>query len=359
MTQNVYSVTSGESDDVLDKYDSLLKRSEALYNSLPADKQPSFYELQLYAVQSANNIANTFINADKASLYKSQGRGASVNKYSEKSKSTWAKITEDTNEYNTMLQNKWKNAVNPFQKKESGSWDIMRNWKSDVVPATLETVDTLPFTEMGIAVENQKDINISPTLEFSGYSKDIRFIDIFNRGTGSFDWKITSDTDWIIFNKTNGTVCDDDRIYAGIDWDRVPVGNSTAKITVTRYIGENAVQSKSIDVKVNNDIKSLPEKTYAEANGYVSIEAEHFTRSVQNGSYKWTEQDDFGRSGTSMKFMPDTADSITDNGAYLEYDVNFESTGTFDVDIYRMPTLNERGSVNFALGMSERTTAWE
>lgn len=357
MTQNVYSVTSGEGDDVLDKYDSLLKRSEALYNLLPADKQPSFYELQLYAVRSANNIANTFINADKASLYKSQGRGASVNKYSEKSKLAWAKITEDTNEYNTMLQNKWKNAVNPFQKKESGSWDIMRNWKSDVVPATLETVDTLPFTEMGIAVENQKDINISPTLEFSGYSKDIRFIDIFNRGTGSFDWKITSDADWIIFNKTNGTVYDDDHIYAGVDWDRVPVGDSTAKITVTRYIGENAVQSKSINVKVNNDIKSLPEKTYAEANGYVSIETEHFTRSVQNGSYKWTEQDDFGRNGTSMKFMPDTADSITDNDAYLEYDVNFESTGTFDVDIYRMPTLNERGSVNFALGIDEAEPA--
>ncbi|MGM9937055.1 MAG: glycosyl hydrolase 115 family protein, partial [Candidatus Ornithomonoglobus sp.] len=355
MTQGVYSITScgDEGQIVLDRYDSLLKRSEALYNSLPQDKQPSFYELQLYAVKSANNIVQTFINADKASLYKEQGRGANVNKYSEKSKSAWAKITEDMNEYNTMLGGKWNNIVNPFQKVESGSWDIMRNWKKDSSTAVSETVATLPYTDMGIAVENQQDINTAPVLEFSGYTKDFRFVDIFNCGTRSFDWKITSDKDWVIFNKTNGTVYDDDRIYAGIDWDKAPDGKSAAEITVTRYIGENAVQSKTIDVKVNNDIKELPEKTYAEANGYVSIEAEHFTASVENGSYRWQEQDDFGRSGTSMKLMPDAADSISDNSAYLEYDVNFESTGTFNVDVYRMPTLNERGSVNFALGIDE------
>ena len=450
MTQGLYSITSygDEGQIVADRYDSLLKRSEALYNSLPDDKKPSFYELQLYAVKSANNIIHTFIGADKAALYKAQGRGAGVNKYAEESESAWAKITDDMNEYNTMLDGKWNNVVNPFQKKESGSWDIMRNWKSDNSTVVLETVDTLPYTEMGIAVENQQDINTAPVLEFSGYTKDVRFIDIFNRGTGSFDWKASADKDWIIFNKENGTVCDDDRIYAGIDWDSVPDGNSTAKITITRYIGENAVQSKTIDVTVNNDVKDLPEKTYAEANGYVSMEAEHYTRSTSKSSgessltdgvvtgsepklitnasdgvgvvavynqdgtlssvqtstnysegayifekpidlnadetvkgmvwssfeemrpikdayglaeeqsaavYEWQEQDDFGRSGTSMKLMPNTDDSISDNSVYLEYDIYFESTGTFNVDVYRMPTLNERGGMNFAVGIDEST----
>lgn len=228
----------------------------------------------------------------------------------------------------------------------------------------------------------------------------------------------------------------------------MPDGNSTAKITITRYIGENAVQAKTIDVTVNNDVKDLPEKTYAEANGYVSMEAEHYTRSTSKSSgessltdgvvtgsepklitnasdgvgvvavynqdgtlssvqtstnysegayifekpialnadetvkgmvwssfeemrpikdayglaeeqsaavYEWQEQDDFGRSGTSMKLMPNTDDSISDNSVYLEYDIYFESTGTFNVDVYRMPTLNERGGMNFAVGIDEST----
>lgn len=355
MKQGVYSITSygDEGQIVMDRYDCLLKRSEALYNALPEDKRPSFYELQLYAIKSANNIIHTFVGADKANLYKQQERGACVNKYAEESRSAWAKVTEDMDGYNTILDGKWNNIVNPFQKKESGSWDIMRNWKADSSTASLGIVDSLPYTEMGIAVENQQDISADPVLEFSGYTRDVRFIDIFNSGTRSFDWEITSSEDWIIFNKTEGTVYDDDRIHAGIDWDKVPQGISSAKIIITRYIGENSVQSKTIDVKVNNDIKTLPEKTYAEANGYVSIEAEHFTNSVASGDYKWQEQDDFGRSGTSMKFMPDTAERISDNSAYLEYDVNFESTGVFNVEIYRMPTLNERGSVNFALGIDE------
>lgn len=355
MTQGVYSITSygDEGQKVMDKYAELLKRSEALYHLLPENKKAAFYELQLYAVKSAENIINTFVNADKAALYKAQKRGASVNQYSEKSTSAWAKLTSDMDMYNTMLDGKWNNMVNPFQKEESGSWDIMRNWKINNSTAVLETVDTLPYTEMGIAVEDQRDIKQKPALAFSGYTKDVRFIDIFNAGTGSFDWNVSSDVDWIIFNKASGTVYNDDRIYAGIDWDSAPSGVSSAVITVTQYIGENAVKSEEIAVKLNNDVKDLPEKTYAEANGYVSIEAEHFSGSAANGNYEWIEQDDFGRSGTSMKFMPDTEKSSSDNSAYLEYDIYFESTGTFDVDLYRMPTLNERGTVNCSVGIDE------
>lgn len=444
MKQNLFSLTGfgDEGQKLLDKYAELENRSTALYNLLSEDEKYGFYELQLYAIRSASSVAGTFINADKSVLYNEQGRGSSVNKYAELSKEAWARVSEDVNKYNSMLDGKWKNAVDPFQKVESGSWDIMRSWKADAVPAESGSVDALPYTDMGIAAEGQTDINTEQCLKFSGYSKDFRFIDIFNRGTGSFDWRVSSSADWIIFNKESGTVHDDDRIYAGIDWDKAPAGMSTANIIVTRYIGETPVETESIAVTLNNDIKDLPEKTYAEANGYVSIEAEHYTNSVskaaasasegviwgeepklvtdtqggigiiavyspdgklgsvqfsksyENGAYvfgkaaypvpggtvkgmvwetlenmkplcrpcgaadtavyEWAEQDDFGRSGTSVKFMPDTA-KPAESGAYLEYDVNFESTGTFPVDVYRMPTLNERGSVSFGIGIDSDT----
>lgn len=441
--QGLFSLTSygDEGQKIIDAYADLLERSEALYDSLPAEKKAGYYELQHYAVKSAYNIAMNYINADRSVLYKEQGRGVSVNKYAELSEAHGeAAIEADIAEYETIENGKWTGMIDPFVTKNG----LNSSWNFAIASAEAETVTELPYTEMGVAVEDQQDINTRPALEFSGYTKDVRFIDIFNKGTGSFDWKASADEDWIIFNKESGTVYDDDRIYAGIDWDSAPEGESTAVITITRYIGETAVASEQIEVKLSNDVEELPEKTYAEANGYVSIEAEHYTASVSTSSgessltdgvvtgstprlitdasggigiiavygqdgtlssvqlsetysdgayifddpvepaagetvkgmvwssfeemkpladayglaeekaavvYEWQEQDDFGRSGTSMKFMPNAAESISDNSAYLEYDVNFESTGTFNVDVYRMPTLNERGSVKFAVGI--------
>ena len=63
------------------------------------------------------------------------------------------------------------------------------------------------------------------------------FIDIFNKGTGSINWKAESDKDFIVFNKSNGTVVDDDRIYVGIDWDKVENKKENAMITISEHIG--------------------------------------------------------------------------------------------------------------------------
>ena len=349
--QGIFSLTSygDEGQKTVDTYADLLSRSEKIYNGLSDDKKAGFFELQLYAIKSANDVVNNYVGADKAVLYKKQGRGASVNKYAKQSVDGRNAIDTHTNEYNTLLDGKWNNIVNPFQKIEHGSWDIK------IGGAVADTVSELGYTSLGVAAENQDDINTQPVLEFSGYTKDVCFIDIFNKGTGSINWKAESDKDFIVFNKSNGTVVDDDRIYVGIDWDKVENKKENAMITISEHIGDTQITSKEIEVNINNDIKELPEKTYAEANGYVSIEAEHYTNSVAKNDYKWEEQDDFGRSGTSMKLMPNISSTLNDNSVYLEYDVNFESTGKFDVDVYRMPTLNERGGVNCAIGIDDST----
>ena len=277
--QGLFSLTSygDEGQKIIDAYAELLERSEALYASLPEEKKAGYYELQHYAVKSAYNIAMNYINADRSVLYKEQGRGAGVNKYAALSEAHGrAAIDADIAEYNAIENGKWTGIIDPFVTKGA----LNASWNFPIAAAESETVSELPYTEMGIAVEDQQDINAAPELAFSGYTKDVRFIDIFNKGTGSFDWKASADADWIIFNKDSGTVYDDDRIYAGIDWSKAPADVSTANITITRYIGENAVQSDDITVTLNNDVEQLPEKTYAEANGYVSIEAEHYTNSV-------------------------------------------------------------------------------
>ncbi|MBQ2669749.1 MAG: glycosyl hydrolase 115 family protein, partial [Clostridia bacterium] len=126
MQQGKFSLTSygDEMQKEADKYAALLQRSTALYNSLNDDLKPAFYELQLYAIKTANDIMDNYMGADRSVLYLSQSRGAGVNKYIKQSTDGRAAIDPDTAFYNTMLSGKWNNVINPWQNKEIGSWVI-------------------------------------------------------------------------------------------------------------------------------------------------------------------------------------------------------------------------------------------
>lgn len=347
---NLFSYNSfgDEGQQYVDKYANLTKRSELLVQKLDESLKPAFFELQLYPLRSCYNTAKKYVNADKSNLYFAENRGAIANKYAQASKDAYSTIAADTTTYNKQLNSKWDRIMDPFQDYWSPRFSSCNAIVSKNL--TISTVDDIDYTQMQIAAEN---------MNFSGYSKDIRFIDIYNSGGGSFDWKITSDENWVKFNKTSGTVYSDDRIWVAIDWDRVPQGTNTAKITVSQVIGESVILSKDMIIEVSNSTIDLPEKTYAESNGFVSIEAEHYTSMTANGEYTWQMEKDLGRSGDSLKAYPNFAQSVetpsTTNSSYVDYNIYFESTGTFDVDIYRMPTLNERGGTRFAIGLDDDT----
>lgn len=325
-----------EGQKLLDSYAVLEKRAEILYNGLSENKKPSFYELLLYPVKGAKNMAEKYVYSDKAKRYAEKGYGAAVNKYAKLSDDAYQRVVDDTKEYTTMLGGKWDKMMNPYQDRLTGSFGGTITGKLGN-PAVSE----LPFTNMEVVPEGNQNY-----LSFTNYSVEPKFIDIINTGTGSFDWKAETTSECIKLNKTSGTVADNDRIYVSIDQSKVNGSFGGGYIEITRYIGETAVDTQRISVTYFDiEINELPEKTYAESDGYVSIEAEHYTESVKNGEYEWKIEKDFGRSGDSVKAYPDTAKAVStpnkDNSAYLEYDVYFTSSGTFDIDVYRMPTLNE------------------
>lgn len=339
MQNGLYSLADfgDEGQILLDRCAALEERAQMLYSSLSEEKQPSFYELELYPLMSMYNTAKKYIMSDKASYYAENGYGSAANRYAAESDAAYQDIVDDTSAYTSMLGGKWNKMMNPFQTKLNGSFGGTISGK-----LTNPTVSELPYTKMTIAPEGGK------TLSLSNASPRARFIDIINSGTGSFEWRASTECEWIRLNKTSGTVFDNDRIYVGIDESKLPDGVSEGSIVFERVIGDTAVQTQTVKTVISTvDIPDAP-KTYVEADGYVSIEAEHYTNSVTNGVYEWKTEKDFGRSGDSVKIYPNLADKVTtpnkENSAYLEYDVYFTSAGTFDIDVYRMPTLNELGS---------------
>ncbi len=82
------------------------------------------------------------------------------------------------------------------------------------------------------------------------------------------------------------------------------------------------------------------EKIFQEKNGYVSIEAEHFARMHNSDRIHWEAIPDFGKTKSGVTTFPQNAYPKADENVYLEYDMNFESKGEFEVQLLLAPTLN-------------------
>ncbi|MCH5210872.1 MAG: glycosyl hydrolase 115 family protein [Oscillospiraceae bacterium] len=337
MDGGLFSLTDfgDEGQTLLDRYQAIEDHAETIYDELPDEKKPSLYELLLYPIKGAHDMAEKYVYADKAKYYADNGYGTAANKYAALSNAANTRIDTDTKVYTDMLNGKWDKMMNPRQTGVNGSF-------GGTITGALNppTVATVPYTTMTIVPEGGNS-----SLGFNGLNARTKFVDIINSGSGSFNWRATADEDWIILNKTSGTVADDDRIYVGIDWSKNFTINQ-GSITFERVIGDTVIDKYNVPVTAYMpSAEAADGATYYEADGYVSIEAEHYTRSVANGAYEWKVEKDFGRSGDSVKIYPNRAATVSnpgkENSAYLEYNVYFENSGTFPIDVYRMPTVNE------------------
>ena len=84
------------------------------------------------------------------------------------------------------------------------------------------------------------------------------------------------------------------------------------------------------------ETKSTP-SVFVEKDGYVSIEAEHYTRAVAEGTTSWELIPDFGKTLSGITTMPVT---VNPEKMYLEYDIDVTTTGDAKIDIMVAPTLN-------------------
>lgn len=76
---------------------------------------------------------------------------------------------------------------------------------------------------------------------------------------------------------------------------------------------------------------------FEEKDGYIAMEAEHFTRAVANGNTQWSIIPDFGKTLSGVTTLPVTE---TPEDMYLEYDMETERIGRVRVELMLAPTLN-------------------
>jgi len=101
-----------------------------------------------------------------------------------------------------------------------------------------------------------------------------------------------------------------------------------------------------IDEPVKSAERMIPDtgkkkNTFFEFDGYVSIQAQHYTKATNIGSLKWTTIPCIGKTGSGVTTFPVTVSPGTfEKSALLEYELYTYDSGTVKINAYFSPTLN-------------------
>ncbi len=188
---------------------------------------------------------------------------------------------------------------------------------------------------------------------FDAFNRPRRYVDVFNRGRKAFDFSATASEPWIVLSATHGRVEKEQRLWVGIDWSKAPQGSASG------YVEISGAGAPPVKVRVESSNPQVPGlKGFVEADGYVSIEAEHYTGKVDGATARWEKIPDYGRTVSAMSIFPVTAASVTPpaNSPCLEYRMYLFNPAQVEVEAILAPTLNfvpGRG-LRFALSFDDQ-----
>jgi hypothetical protein len=364
-------VSYAEHQRVTDAWQRLASDAEQLRQKLPAAAQDAYFELVLYNVKASANVYALRLAQFTGSLYADQGR-AMANDMAALANARFQDDQDMNTYYNTVVAGgKWWSWASqphigygrdsPWQQPERDNAAI-----PDFIWPELKLVAVPPAASMGVAIDGSTkwwpgETATQPVLPtFSPYqSQSAQYIDVFNRGAAPFSYQASvpaTDAGFVTVLPGAGTVTKQVRIGLQINWAAVPPDRLTVPVTITGSDGTSVTVSAVLDnrpLRVAGAPDPVPWTAlngFVEANGYVSMEADHFTGSVSSNGITWFQIPDIGRTGSGMTVLPRNAALQTPGGAapHLEYQMYLAGTDTSQVEVWTY--LSPRNSVRIASG---------
>jgi hypothetical protein len=336
-------VRDHEADRVEADWRALVAKAKAINDALPEERRAAYFELVLYPIEACATVNELYIAAGRNHLYAVQGR-RSANDEADETRRLFAEDAKLTNTYNhELLHGRW----NHMMDQTHIGYTYWNQPLLNSMPA-VHYVQPVEEPRMGIAVEGSPAALTEGWGEltlpgFDSLNQQLRTIDIFNSGQGSFRYTAKADSPWVNLSNANGVVDAQQQISVSINWEQIPVGTSLATIQISQENG--ATYPVRVRVLKPESLNRATLEGFIEADGSVSIEAEHTTRRVnpddKNGMH-WDVLPDYGETLSAMTLFPVDAPSATEpaRSAKLEYQVYFTDSGAFDGDFVLAPTLN-------------------
>ncbi|SNC61231.1 Glycosyl hydrolase family 115 [Hymenobacter gelipurpurascens] len=253
LDQKTYSLATGEWATVVNDYNQLLNRAEAINQAIPAASRDAYYQLVLHPVQACANLNELYftvaLNHDAA-----QKGQADTNGLAEKAKALYAKDAEITKRYHAVAGGKWNHMMDQTH--------IGYTYWQQPNEQKMPEVKTLP---------NATAPAVAPIIP-------ARPVAVPTAGAG-----------------------------------------------------------------------------FLESNGYVSIEAEHYTKAVTGSAITWQNLPDLGRTLGAVTTFPVTAAAEATPGGqspHLQYTITLQQAGPVTVQAYLAPTLNFAGGQGLRYAVS-------
>jgi len=314
-----------EAERVEADFDSLIARAEKVQAALPAVSRDAFFELVLHPAKAYGQVAKLYIAAGRNKLYASQGR-ASANDEVARVKTLFQADIDLSSYYNhTLLNGKWDHMMD----QTHIGYTYWQEPRQNTMPAVKE-IELPDAASMGVDGEAGA---------FDVFNKQRRYIDVFNKGKAPFDFTATASAPWITLSAAKGTVDKQQRLWVSVDWNKAPTGTSEGAIKITGAGSEQTVKATVLNPR---EITPANLRGFVETDGYVSIEAEHYTKNNAAGNARWEKLDDFGRTLSAMSVFPVDSASKEAGAASpsLEYRMYLFDSGKVDVNSILGPTQN-------------------
>ena len=357
LSPDTYSLTNyREAETVVAQYNAVAERAERVSIQLPAAYRDAFYELVVHPVQASANLNDLYVIVAKNRLFAQQGR-ASTNDFGDRARHLFDRDAEISSFYNTKLAGgKWSHMMDQTHIGYTYWQEPPRN----VMPR-VDVIQVPLAAEMGVAYEGQVSLGgqgpetlarpREPALpEFDAYQRSSHYIDIYNRGQTPFDFQARTAQPWVVVSPASGRIDKEQRLTVSVDWDRAPNGVHRVPITLDGPgMAGLATGPRVIQAIVNNPATPKREDVtgFVEGNGYVSIEAEHFSTTVSPRDIRWQVIPNFGRTLSGVTALPVTIPTQKPGVASsprLEYQTFLFDSGAVAVKAYVSPTLNFLGA---------------
>ena len=335
-TPRIFSfVNHNEADRMLKLWRDLVAKAETLEAKIAPEAKDAYYQLVLYPTKASAGVAEIYLSVGKNQLYAKQGR-VSANDYAQRARDLFNLDKELSNYYNGSMSNgKWKNMMSDIHIGYT-RWQMPGENK---LPEVKE-VTPLAESSMGVAIEGSEAAwpgdQEKPQLPiFDILKKQSYYIDVFNRGTGSFEFEANADKPWIKISMNKGKVEKDVRLMVDVDWKTLPEGKSEGIVEIKK--GNEIVSVSVSALKVA--LPKVKEPYFGNFTGEFTIPADKFNANTPGKNAKWIVLPDLGKAEACMGIYPVTATSTTvADGPKLEYKVLLPTTGKTTVCLGILPT---------------------
>jgi hypothetical protein len=340
---NTYSLVNyQEAENVVADFKAITAKAEEINNKLPEDKRDAFYELVLFPTKASALVNELYLASGKNALYARQGR-ASANDMATETRALFRSDTNLMDYFNhTFAHGKWDHFMDQVHLGYT-TWKAPAHNSLDAIK--LAEIEVPDAAAMGVAVEGSDAAwpggpGDAVLPQFDVFNQPRHFIDVFNKGKTSFEFTATASDPWIVLSENKGALEKDKRLWISVDWSKAPKGEASGTVTLTGT-------SNKVTVKVNasnpTEVTRDSLQGFVEGEGFVSIEAEHYTKKTDAGANRWIKIQDYGRTLSGMRaMMPVDASSAIPgkDSPGLEYQMYLFSTGKVEVAAILAPTLN-------------------